>query len=671
MSHKFRLIKLLSLFGLVGIACSVFTNPAAPTQNPTPRPTSTALLAAPVEPGEANPDEPVFVSGLIPFTSPFFLNTIAEPFVMLEDQAGFVTRDKEFEFPFAGQAIGPVEFTDDENTLSFGLALPAVPQGTFVDVDNDGEVDAGVQVFAVAYWFNTWGGPFLEPRDGRGWSTAHSSTITDQNRDDEIVGGYLIVWAPDDQQSFPTGFGPDGSLFTADDPSGPIDPGYNIVDLNEEPFRFYKEPQPTFELVEGASAVKDYSELGYTEAFDEMFNKVSREYPFTAEKAIDWEALYDDFAPRVAAANDDQDFYRAIRDFTYAIPDAHVGVSFDADVFFEERGGSFGLVLTELSDGRILVTEVLPGTAGAGAGIQVGAEILRWDGQPVDQAVDAAQSYFGPYSTPQQERSDKVIFLTRVPPGTRVEVTYQNPGDSSSEDVTLEADVEYDSLFLTLPGFNEDELSLPLEASVLDDSGLGYIRITTFSGDYNLMARLWETFISGLIENDVPGLIIDLRENGGGSGGLALDFAGYFFEEEVDLYIRSYYNERTETFEPNEIPSKITPGPLYYEGSIAVLVSPACISACEGFAYALQQSPQTVVVGHAATAGAFGDVGFGQYELPGDLSLQFPTGRPETMDGEVVIEGVGVEPNILVPITEASALGQVDAVLEAATDALR
>jgi C-terminal processing protease CtpA/Prc len=102
-----------------------------------------------------------------------------------------------------------------------------------------------------------------------------------------------------------------------------------------------------------------------------------------------------------------------------------------------------------------------------------------------------------------------------------------------------------------------------------------------------------------------------------------------------------------------------------------VLVSPACISACEGFAYALQQSPQTAVVGHAATAGAFGEVGRGQYELPGDLSLQFPTGRPETLAGDVLIEGVGVEPDIIVPVTEASALGEVDAVLEAAIDALR
>ena len=39
--------------------------------------TSTPLPAAPVQAGEANPDEPVFISGSIPYTSPFFINTIS------------------------------------------------------------------------------------------------------------------------------------------------------------------------------------------------------------------------------------------------------------------------------------------------------------------------------------------------------------------------------------------------------------------------------------------------------------------------------------------------------------------------------------------------------------------------------------------------------------------
>ena len=40
----------------------------------------------------------------------------AEPFVMLEDQAGFYARDLEFEFPLAGQTIGPVWEIDEQGS---------------------------------------------------------------------------------------------------------------------------------------------------------------------------------------------------------------------------------------------------------------------------------------------------------------------------------------------------------------------------------------------------------------------------------------------------------------------------------------------------------------------------------------------------------------------------
>ena len=97
-----------------------------------------------------------------------------------------------------------------------------------------------------------------------------------------------------------------------------------------------------------------------------------------------------------------------------------------------------------------------------------------------------------------------------------------------------------------------------------------------------------------------------------------------------------------------------------------MLVSPYCVSACEGFAHALSQGGRSTIVGHYPTAGAFGEVGRGQYELPDEISMQFPTGRPETMNGDLLIEGVGVQPDVVVPVTEDSALERVDAVLEAA-----
>lgn len=325
--------------------------------------------------------------------------------------------------------------------------------------------------------------------------------------------------------------------------------------------------------------------------------------------------------------------------------------------------------LAELSDGRVIVVEIFPGYPAEGAGIKVGAEISTWAGQPVGTVLEGVVSYLGPYSTVHAERQDKVLFLTRYPVGTEIEFTFSNPGESA-QTVTLEAEIEYDSLFASIASFGFDELSLPIEAEILDDSGVGYIRISTFSDDYNLMAELWERAIKTLNENDVEDLIIDVRVNGGGSLGMATDFAAFFFDHEVAIGLGSYFNDLLGDFEDSPGMWEIHPAPVQFEGQVAVLVGPNCVSACEAFGYMLQREGRAVVVGHTPSAGAFGEVGQGQYDLPGDYSMQFPTGRTFTPEGALLLEGVGVLPDIVVPVTYESALGRVDAVLDAAIEAL-
>jgi C-terminal processing protease CtpA/Prc len=203
-------------------------------------------------------------------------------------------------------------------------------------------------------------------------------------------------------------------------------------------------------------------------------------------------------------------------------------------------------------------------------------------------------------------------------------------------------------------------------------NGIVYMKISTFSDDYNLMAQTWEYYIEGLIDagDEIRGLILDVRQNGGGSGGMAHQFAGYFVDEEQDVYQSSYFNDLTGEFEYGDYPATLEPAPLFYDGPIVVLVSQDCVSACEIFAYLLTLNDRATVIGHTPTAGAFGEVGRGQYTLPGDISVQFPTGRSETMDGKLLLEGIGVVPDIVVPVTYQSALGLEDAVLQAAEDFL-
>ena len=355
-------------------------------------------------------------------------------------------------FTLPSQTIGPV-ILDQDKKLTYSLALPEVPQATQVDVDNNGKTDPGVQIFQAAYWSNTWGGPFLEERDGKGWSTAYSSAITDPEKQDEIVGGILIVWAPDDKEGFPTGFGPDGKLFTADDPTAAIPAGYSLVDL---------EPRAVPNLQRGQSeAHLERRRRGSEGLFlDELFRVPLRRssrrsrwnIPSRKKKGSIGMPYTSKASPISTKPARPGDFYIALRDFVNQIPDEHISVTLDRNVFYNNYGGGFGLVLTLLSDQSIVVSEVLPGMPGDSAGIQRGAQILTWNGMPVMEAVKKVDSGFSPYSADHTRLLGQVAFLTRVPPDTKVEVKFKNPG-GQEKTVTLQAASEYELAVQDYPQF--------------------------------------------------------------------------------------------------------------------------------------------------------------------------------------------------------------------------
>ena len=128
MQNRNKLLLVIIMLIATSLACTTINNDGTGgelTPTFTPGPTSTAILPAPVQPGSANPDEPVVIQGEIPYTSPFFEYSLEEPFVLLEDQAGFVQRDHEFVFSLEGQSIGPVEKVT-EGLVKYVLPLPAV-----------------------------------------------------------------------------------------------------------------------------------------------------------------------------------------------------------------------------------------------------------------------------------------------------------------------------------------------------------------------------------------------------------------------------------------------------------------------------------------------------------------------------------------------------------------
>lgn len=689
-----NLLRVLVAGALLLIACSL-TAPRRAATTPTPSPAATATAGPTLTPAPTRPKPtpaantttiPVDVTGggLYQITGRFsYSNDIitvyyVEHAVALVDMYGFVVRDEEWEIPVESQTLGFLELDTDAMEGNYWLQLPARPAGAYVDVDHDGGADAGVQVFAVSYWPNAIGSPFSEGDDkSRGWPSYLASVKTDTENNDEVIGGQLVVYAPNDEQQFPTGFGDDGLLFTADDPVGPVPEGYSIADLDQQPFGLSQEVEPELTLYEPSDlAVKDYSDLSYTEAFDQLFEKASTEWAFNgvAGKEVDWKALYAEVAPRVAEAEQDGDalaFYEALHDFTLGIPDGHVGLDggdFFPQALFDHAGASYGMSIRELDDGRVIVVYLVPGGLAEEAGIEVGAEITQVDGEPVGAAIGKVNPYYGgPFSLESTRRFFQTMFLLRNPVGTRTNLTFVNPG-AQPRTITLTSDVDYDSLFYGLGVAEEpDPTDLPVEAEVLD-SGIGYIHITSNYDDLGLIIRLFERALKAMQENEVTQLIIDLRHNGGGA---PLGLAGFLYDEEIVMGQLQYYSDETGQFEPEGSPDKVTPYEAQYHfAKIAVLVGQNCASACEIEAHGFSQIPGVVVVGYYPTAGVEAEVARGQFDLPEGMSLQISTGRFVNPDGSLFLEGTGVPPTIRVPITAENLLSEEDVELKAAEEAL-
>ena len=278
-STLFRIFGMLIMASLVLSACAPKAAPTAVD----------ALLPA--------SSQPYQLTGTYTVTNDFVLTTYyVENAVALIDMHGFVLRDLEWEIPVDSQTLGFMTFDADALGGTYELSLPARPLGEFNDVDNDGSADAGVQIFSVAYSPNVYGGPFAEGDDrSRGWPSYLASVKTDSENKDEVIGGKLVVWAEDADQQFPTGFGEDGLLFTADDPIGAIPEGYSIVDLDQSPFSVSQNQIEDLTLYEPQDiAVKDYSAMSYTESFNRMFETIRKEYVFAdiEGEAPDWDALY-------------------------------------------------------------------------------------------------------------------------------------------------------------------------------------------------------------------------------------------------------------------------------------------------------------------------------------------------------------------------------------------
>ena len=607
---------------------------------------ASAVTMASQEAGETGEGDGVTtLTGSVAVTNPLVFDTFTEPFILLTDLTAFVKRDRNLSLP------SPVQLTANlegylNSGAAFTLPLPIRPQGAVNDVDRGG-AGTGIQIYALDFQVNAVGDPFLNSLEMRGWPTALTSLRVETGTD-EVSGGRVVVWAPDDAQGFPTDFGADGKLFTADDPIAPVPAGWTVVDLDQRPFGLIRDDTVEVAILEGDAALKDLSALSFTGAFDALVGELRVRYPFTAYKGLDWDAIVAEVRPRVEQAERDNDllaFNLALMRLAVLMEDGHVGVAPPAGYFAQRLGGGVGVVLGQTDDERVVVRCVADGSPAAAAGMEPAAVVETWNGEPVGQALAAVEQLFAE-STALGVTRQRLSLLARMPVGSAVTVGYRNPDEATTRTADLVAVAD-------TAGFGEacgldlgDPAAMPVTVEVLP-SGLGYVRVNTFYDDLTLMTHAWEWALRRLRELDVPALIVDVRANGGGIGQLPLYFAGSFYDEPFVLSEQVYVDEAGRPIVGAA--DRVEPTPVRWERPVAVLIDASCASACEIFAAAMARDPAHLIVGRTPTAGV--EAAVFPWVLPGGISFQAPLIALHDVEGSVFLEGVGVPPTVEVPNT--------------------
>lgn len=204
----------------------------------------------------------------------------------------------------------------------------------------------------------------------------------------------------------------------------------------------------------------------------------------------------------------------------------------------------------------------------------------------------------------------------------------------------------------------ERKLNFGVERVERLDFNLGYLDLRAFGSP----AGAEQKFAAAMsLLADTDGLVIDLRNNGGGDPATVALLASYLFDEKTrlnDIYDRPK-NKTTQYWTSNDLA-----GPKYGgKRKVYLLVSHDTFSAGEDFAYALKNLKRAALIGKATGGGAHPG---SARRLTDHFAAIVPSGRSLSPITNTDWEGVGVLPDVAIDpdkaLEEAQALYLADAI---------
>ena len=252
----------------------------------------------------------------------------------------------------------------------------------------------------------------------------------------------------------------------------------------------------------------------------------------------------------------------------------------DKDRFDVEMSGNFegiGARLQKRMD-AILVNEIISGgPAWRQNELEVGDQILKVRQENEKEAVNVVGM-----------RLDDAIKFIKGPKGTKVILTLKKV-DGTIEDLTITRDI-----------VELEETYAKSSTVIKDGKTFGVINLPKFYVDFDNYnkrnaASDIKLEIERLKEQGVEGIVLDLRNNGGGSLQTVVDMGGLFIKNGPIVQVKSA-GEAKEVLKDND-------QSIVWDGPLVILVNELSASASEILAAAMQDYKRAIVIGSKQTYG--------------------------------------------------------------------
>lgn len=370
---------------------------------------------------------------------------------------------------------------------------------------------------------------------------------------------------------------------------------------------------------------------------------------------VNWDGLYMSYLPRVRATQSTFEYYRVLQEMCAQLQDGHTQMFMPLELY--ARQASVAGLDTALIEDRVIVLSV-DSEFLRNQGIRPGQEIVSIDGIPVRKYAEERIAPFQCASTPQDRawRTYSAQPLTTGPKDVRVELELKTAdGNSIRTSVPREAPLGPPNIPL-------------IEARILDGN-IAHVILNSLNNP-QVVSEFRKIFEDTIQRAD--GLIIDIRNNGGGNSWNGYQILNYLTNQP---YLTSKWKSRSycPTFRswgkglqwrvyPAEENRSDCPNP--FTKPVALLTGPRTYSAAEDFCVAFRNAGRGKIIGEP-TGGSTGNPLM--IKLPGGGTGIICTKLDSFPDGSPFV-GVGIQPDILVPASVEDIRSGVDRVLKVAVE---